>query len=117
MSGCYKPHTIVGQWSTRADVGSGTLIFRDDCTFRAMRETPLMTLILDGTYEYKGESLKLHVVKWSVPKGPKINNEERIALNTEFQTDARSTVSWTDDDHVRISGANGDLTTAERISK
>jgi hypothetical protein len=105
----------VGQWSTKTDVGSGTIIFRDDCTFRAVRETPLASLYLDGTYEYLGENLRLHIVKWSVPKGPKMTEADLQAMNKVFQTDAMSTVGWSDDNHIRMSGSGGELTTAERL--
>lgn len=116
-AGCRKERSVIGQWSTRADMGTGTLIFRDDSTFRAVRETPLMTLVLDGTFECKGENLRMHIVKWSVPKGPTIKEADRRDINHAFQTDAISTVTWSDEDHIRISGANGELTTAQRISK
>ncbi|HVT13364.1 MAG TPA: hypothetical protein VHE55_13945 [Fimbriimonadaceae bacterium] len=115
--GCYKQRSIVGEWSTRADVGSGTLIFREDCTFRAVREAPLASLLLDGTYEYKGETLRLHVVKWGVPRGPKLSPHDQEEMNRSLQTDSISTVRWTDDNHIQISGGDGNLTTAERVSK
>lgn len=117
MTGCYKHRSIVGTWSTRADVGSGVMIFRDDLTFRAVRETPLVTMILDGSYQYKGENLKLRVVKWSVPKGPSLSPSEKEAMNREFRRDAMSTVRWTDDTHIRITGPMGELTTAELVGK
>jgi hypothetical protein len=116
-AGCHGKPSLIGEWSTHADIGTGTLIFRDDCSFRAIRETPLMTLSLDGTYEVKGENLRLHIVKWSVPKGPKMSQADQDAMNKAFQTDALSTVSWTDDGHIKMSGAGGELTTAERVSK
>lgn len=117
LAGCHPRRSIVGEWTTRADVGSGTLIFREDCTFRAVRETPLASLLLDGTYEYKGETLRLHVVKWGVPRGPRLSPRDQEEMNRNLQTDSISTVSWTDDTHILISGGQGDLTTAERVSK
>jgi hypothetical protein len=93
------------------------MIFRDDRTFHHVRETPMATLTLDGTYELKGNSLRLHVVKWGVPKGPPITQDDKLAMNREFQTDAISTVEWTDDDHIKIVSPQGELTTGERIRK
>ena len=70
---------------------------------------------MDGTYELKGELLRMHIAKWSVPKGPQMSESERQGMNKVFQTDSFSTVSWTDADHLRISGQSGELTTAERV--
>ena len=117
VCGCSHRPTVVGQWSTRAGSGSGTLIFRQDCTFRSYTESPLASLVMDGTFELKGEMLRMHIVKWSVPKGPQMSERERLSMNKIFQTDSFSTVTWTDEDHLRISGQSGELTTAERVSK
>jgi hypothetical protein len=118
LVGCHtQQRSIVGTWSTRADVGGGTMIFRDDKTFRAVRETPLATMFLDGTYLYDGEGLRLHVVKWSLSRGPKLTAAEEQEMNAAFRADSVSVVRWTDDRHVRITGPNGELTTAELVSK
>ncbi|MFI5385965.1 MAG: hypothetical protein ACHQ50_07575 [Fimbriimonadales bacterium] len=112
-----KPRSIVGEWSTRANAGNGTMIFRDDLTFRTMTETPLASLILDGTYDLKGDDLRLHVIRWDVPKGLPMTEEDKRTMSASLQTDAVSALSWSDDDHFRLVGAQGELTTAERVSK
>jgi hypothetical protein len=93
------------------------MIFRDDSTFRAVRETSLATLFLDGTYEYKGDVLRLHVVKWTLSRGPKLSKTEEQDMSAAFQRDSISRVRWTDNRHVRITGPNGELTTAELVNK
>lgn len=77
----------------------------------------MMTLSLDGTYEYKEDGLRLHIVKWSVPKGPALSDADAKEMSRAFQTDATSVVLWTDDAHIRMSGSDGEVTTAERATK
>lgn len=93
------------------------MIFRDDRTFRAVRETPVVTMILDGTYEHKGEALKLQVVKWNVVRGPQLNQKESEEMSTALRKASVSSLRWTDDKHIRITGPNGDLTTAELVTQ
>lgn len=115
--GCGKPRSLIGQWSIRGGSGDGTVIYRDDCTFRSYTESANLALVLDGTYELKGDNLRLHVVRWDVPKGPEISADDRKRIDETFAVDPVSSLSWTDDDHFRLTGANGGLTTAERVSK
>lgn len=117
VAGCTKPHSLLGEWSSRADVGKGTLEFRKDCSFRAVRETPMATLVMEGTYDYKGETLRLHVARWGASNNVTMSEDQKRAMDQIFRTDSLSTVSWTDDDHVQLSGSDGQLTTAERLTK
>src|ERR1044072_904717 len=80
VAGCRSQRSIVGTWSTRADVGGGTMIFRSDQSFRAVRETPLATMILDGSYEYKGDTLRLQVVKWNIVRGPTLDSKQSTEM-------------------------------------
>jgi hypothetical protein len=116
-AGCGHERSIVGVWDTRADLGVGTMTFNPDNTFVSHRDAPMASLHLEGVYELKGDQLRLHIARWQVPRGPKLSEDQTDAMDKALRPDSFSTVKWTDDNHIKLLGPQGELTTGERITK
>lgn len=75
-----------------------------------------MDLYVEGYYEIKGDNLRRRVLKWQVSK-QKLTPDQIEETNRIMKKDVFATISWSDENNIRISSPQGEFVTARRVAK
>lgn len=116
LVGCSKQRSIVGEWQTKGEDQVGTLTFEPDGKFKGVAKSSIATLVVDGTYELKDESLRRRIINWQI-QDVKTSKDERETMNQALAQPIMAVITWKNDDMFSIRSDNGDFVVARRTSK